>query len=251
VSNRRNKLEASYVQTMRELCGVQRSVPAAVLLQELGELPLAVEWKRQALWFCRALTALPETSIFKQAAMDDLAAAQQSNIQNWAAGLLACAKQHGMALTGVDGSMMAAADEGAIAASAAAAAALEQQEFVDMNPRTALSGGVKRTTYAAWFSRPGWAEGGEFWQLELAAPQLRAVQRLRLGSHTLPGETGRFAKMDRQDRCCLFCDSGAVRDEKHFLMECPATDVVRQRFLACLIWRCRRACVSWCGEGTE
>ena len=76
--------------------------------------------------------------------MDDLAAAQQFNMQNWAAGLLACAKQHGMALTGADGSMM-----GAIAAAAAAAAALEQQEFVDMNPRTAVSGGVKRTTYAA------------------------------------------------------------------------------------------------------
>ena len=40
----RNKLEASYTQTMRELCGVRRSVPAAVLLQELGEL--AVEWRR-------------------------------------------------------------------------------------------------------------------------------------------------------------------------------------------------------------
>ncbi len=46
-----------------------RSVPAAVLLQELGELPLAVEWKCQALRFWSALTALPETFIFKQAAM--------------------------------------------------------------------------------------------------------------------------------------------------------------------------------------
>ncbi len=58
-------------------------------------------------------------------------------MQNWAAGLLACAEQHDMALTGLDGSMMAAADEGAIAAAAAAAAALEQQEFVNMNPKTA------------------------------------------------------------------------------------------------------------------
>jgi len=107
---------------------------------------------------------------------------------------------------------------------------LEQQEFVNMNPRTALSGGVKRTTYAAWFSCPGWAQGGEFWQLELSAPQLRAVQRLRLGSHSLPVETGRFAKIDRQDRCCTFGDSGAVGDEQHLLMECPATDVVRQGF---------------------
>ncbi len=91
-----------------------RSVPAAVLLQELCELPLAVEWKCQALRCWSALTALPDTSIFKQTAMDDLAAAQQSHIRNWAAGLLACAKKHGMALTGADGSMMAAADEGVI-----------------------------------------------------------------------------------------------------------------------------------------
>ncbi len=80
-----------------------------------------------------------------------------------------------MALTGVDGSMMAAADEGAIAAAAAAAAALEQQEFVNMNPRIALSAGVKRTTYAAWFSRPGWAQGGEFWQLELSDSRVGAA----------------------------------------------------------------------------
>jgi len=226
----RNNLEASYIQTMRELCGVRRSVPAVVLLQELGELPLAVEWKRQALRFWSALTALPETSIFKQAAMDDLAAAQQSNTQNWAAGLLACAKQHGMALTGADGSMMAAADEGHRSrggcrgrAGAAGVCGHEPE---------GPSGGVKRTTYAAWFSRPGCAQGGEFWQLELSAPQLRAVQRLRLGSHSLPVETGRFAKKDRLSvtGCCTFCDTGAVGDEKHLLMECPATDVVRQRF---------------------
>ncbi len=155
--------------------------------------------------------------------MDDLAAAQQFNIQKWAAGLC---------------SMVAAADEGAIAAAAAGAASLEQQEFVDMNPRTALSSGVKRTTYAAWFSRPSWAQGGEFWQLDLSASQVRAVQRLRLGSHSLPVETGRFATIDRQDRCCTFCDSGAVGDEKHLQMECPAT-LSGSALLACLIWRCR------------
>ncbi len=36
----------------------------------------------------------------------------------------------------------------------------------------------------------------EFWQLELSAPQLRSVQRLRLGSPLLPVETGRFAKLN-------------------------------------------------------
>ncbi len=43
----------SALQMLRVLRGVRRSVPAAVLLQELGELPppVAVEWKRQALRF--------------------------------------------------------------------------------------------------------------------------------------------------------------------------------------------------------
>ncbi len=86
-----NKLEASYVQMMRELRGVRRSVPAAVLLQELSELLLAVEWKRQALRFWSALTALTETYIFKQAGMDDLAAVQQSKKQSWAFGMCAAA----------------------------------------------------------------------------------------------------------------------------------------------------------------
>ncbi len=86
-----------------------------------------------------------------------------------------------MALTGPDGSMVGAANEGAITAAAVVAAALEQQKSVDMKPRTAPSDGAKRTTYATWFARPGWAQGGEFWQLELSAPQLRAVQRLPYG----------------------------------------------------------------------
>ncbi len=87
--------------------------------------------------------------------------------------------------------------------------------------------------------------------MELSAPQQRAVQRLRLRSHSLPVETGRFAKIDRQDRCCTFCDSGAVGDKKHLLMECPATDVVRQRFSCLFDLAVRRACVGWRGEGTE
>lgn len=50
------------------------------------------------------------------------------------------------------------------------------------------------TTYAAWFLRRGWAQGGKSWQLELSAPQLRAVQRLCFGSHSLPVETGRLQR---------------------------------------------------------
>ncbi len=154
-------------------------------------------------------------------------------MQNLAAELLACAGHHGMARQAL------MQHDGSGRAGSAGVCGHEPENSTG-----------KRTTYAAWFSRPGWAQGGEFWQLELSAPQLRAVQRLRLGSHSLPVETGRFAKLDRQDRCCRFCDSGAVGDEKHLLMERPATDVVRQRF-SCLFEMAVPPCVRqlvWGGD---
>ncbi len=51
-------------------------------------------------------------------------------------------------------------------------------------------------------------------------------------------------EIDRQDRCCTFCDSGAAGDEKHVLMGFPRQTLSGRAFLACLIWRCRRACIT-------
>ncbi len=69
------------------------------------------------------------------------------------------------------------------------------------DPKDSVVGRREADDIRSMVFAPGWAQGGDFWQLELSAPQLRAVQRLRLGLHSLPVETGRFAKIDRQDRC--------------------------------------------------
>ncbi len=98
-------------------------------------------------------------------------------------------------------------------------------------------------------SRPGWAHGGEFWQLELSAPQLRAEAPLRIA---LAAGGDRQVRKDRQagpllhilwqwrDRGREACADGMSRD---FTLSGGA-------FLACLIWQCRRACVRF-GDGTE
>ncbi len=74
----------------------------------------------------------------------------------------------------------------------------------------------------------------EFWQLQLSVPQLHTVMRLRLGSHNLPIEAGTMQRppVPRQQRTCEFCDSGAVGDDQHLLMECAATDGARAAFPA-------------------
>ena len=53
-----------------------------------------------------------------------------------------------------------------------------------------------------------------------------------LGCHGLPIATGRLASaghVERADRVCLACNSGAVGDEKHMIFECTALAPLRQQ----------------------
>jgi hypothetical protein len=52
--------------------------------------------------------------------------------------------------------------------------------------------------------------------------------RFRLSSHNLKVETGRWARIDHEDRLCECGD--AVQDEHHVLLDCPKTDEARRRF---------------------
>ena len=51
---------------------------------------------------------------------------------------------------------------------------------------------------------------------------MRRFLQFRLGCHGLPVAAGRFAgaaHVDRAERVCLFCDSGAVGDERHLVFD--------------------------------
>lgn len=50
----------------------------------------------------------------------------------------------------------------------------------------------------------------------------RAITKLRVSSHQLYIETGRHLRplVPRQDRICIFCNSGEIDDEMHFLLRC-------------------------------
>ena len=58
--------------------------------------------------------------------------------------------------------------------------------------------------------------------------------QLRLGCHGLPIATGRLAgagHVDRSNRVCLACNSGAISDEMrmHMVFECTALAPLRQQ----------------------
>ena len=43
--------------------------------------------------------------------------------------------------------------------------------------------------------------------------------RLRLGSHYMPIETGRWRRIPRHDRKCTPCNT--LGDERHYIYDCP------------------------------
>ena len=58
----------------------------------------------------------------------------------------------------------------------------------------------------------------------------QSFSRLRLQSHSLKVETGRWSRIPREQRLCDRCDAGAVQDEAHVLIACTYTEPIRQRY---------------------
>ena len=53
--------------------------------------------------------------------------------------------------------------------------------------------------------------------------------RLRVMSHNLRIETGRWSKLDRERRVCR-CNNTSVQDEKHVLLHCSLSNTVRTKY---------------------
>ncbi len=64
--------------------------------------------------------------------------------------------------------------------------------------------------------------------------QLRqSLSRFRCSNHCLEVECGRHAKPEsvpRKDRVCRLCSLGAIEDEDHLLLVCPAHHDIRCKF---------------------
>ena len=56
----------------------------------------------------------------------------------------------------------------------------------------------------------------------------RAITKLRISSHRLKIETGRYLKLEVNKKLCNKCDLNKIEDEIHFLLECPSTSMDRQ-----------------------
>ena len=67
------------------------------------------------------------------------------------------------------------------------------------------------------------------YQMEIPEQIRVNITRLRLSSHNLKVETGRWSQIPREARLCT-CGSGDVQTERHIIAKCPLTLHIRQKY---------------------
>jgi hypothetical protein len=58
----------------------------------------------------------------------------------------------------------------------------------------------------------------------------KCISRIRLSSHQLAIETGRYTNTIRKNRCCRVCVN-TIEDEYHFILVCPLFAELRRKFI--------------------
>ena len=90
-------------------------------------------------------------------------------------------------------------------------------------------------TYHRWFGRPQNAACPSYWESPMGNAKLHRILRFRMGSHHLPVEEGCHFNLPRASRVCNLCNTDALGDERHMLLECPALADLRLQFSSLLL----------------
>ena len=59
----------------------------------------------------------------------------------------------------------------------------------------------------------------------------KCISKLRLSSHDLNIEKGRFERKKVEDRLCNYCNLKTIEDESHVLLVCPSYSNERIKFI--------------------
>ena len=63
-------------------------------------------------------------------------------------------------------------------------------------------------------------------------PSRKSLVKLRISSHKLRIERGRYDKIPRDERLCSLCSCNKIEDETHLLLDCPNYSSIRDRFFS-------------------
>ncbi len=225
----RSGLQHLYDHYLRTICDLRPSTPRKMMLAELGLLPLQVFWWRQALQFWNSLAALLAGSFYHTVCLDNLTDAFQGGACNMASSLASCLQSVGFDMPRVCDVVPLLDVDGVVESLTVTLQATG--DSASFCPRQAPTQGVVSCTYEQWF-RP-YSARRRYCQLPVSGRRMQRFLQFRLGCHGLPVATGRLAgpgHVDRAQRVCSCCHSGAVGDERHLVFECVALAPLRVRY---------------------
>ena len=237
---------------LRRACRVKSSIPIEVVFQELSVTPWHDFWWRQVLSFWNAMAQADSESIINIVLHDAIAIAHNGCSYGWAAQVFKCFAEHGKSSPLVAGAPVEVQpDELQLSFQMQRQAAFDA---VPLDPRSCPGPGVKLCTYRRWFSRPAHQVCPVYWEVPMSTAKLQRILRFRMGSHLLPIEQGRHLRLPRHRRVCRLCHTGALGDERHMLLECPALADLRDEYsplvaecsgvMARLVWARNQPMVS-------
>lgn len=209
-----NPVENLFSSFCKQLLGVQKQTTNVGVLLELGQIPLVILARRNAIknWV-RIITN-------ENCNKNIINSYQTSDLENlpWATNVEKKLTEIGMRdlFLAKDGNSHLKAFH----------------RMVDIFNQESLSN-IKRNdsklrTYGLLKSQPGL----ENYLIDIKSVKERtALTKIRLSNHSLMIEKGRHQKLDRNHRFCPFCPD-VVEDEIHFLLKCKTYQSLRREFLA-------------------
>ena len=248
---------------MRQSLGVAESTTTAIMMQELNRSPFMCFWLRMAAQLWNKALGRDGDDLLRMAMVDGVrlldgcSTAQKKGL--WAWHFTRCLDQLGVQWAGADEALMPIDIPGLRRTMVAKWQAFEWgaadhalscdwcvgDQAVRACPDS-FSRGYRALVYRRWFQAEEWVRK-ETWMYHLNRPrQIRAVARLRCGSHWLGVRTGQFGaggRVPRSQRVCTRCGYGRVDDEMH-LMECSCFAGLREQCQG--LGRCPRG--GWSDE---
>ena len=222
--------ERLHLSFLRRELGVRQATPNVVVLTELGERPLWLQWLRRAARLWNKLLAQPADSLTRRALDASIALAQsapggQLARQSWAGQLAAALGAIGMPLD--------LQQPATIGRKKLESAGLEHH--LAQLEKAATREGASRLQYYVQRVHGGDVGGPEEYgrapYLDVVRERARreALAQLRTGSHWGAEETGRWERIPREQRICPHCVDG-VEDVAHMLFDCPLYAPLRAQY---------------------
>ena len=199
-------LEILHRSFLKSLLGVNGTTPTQIVLSEFGQFPLSIFWQQQALKYQCRLSSSPTTRLLGLAyEMQQILSSSTPSICCW------LAKFQGRQAN-------AQVDVSSTCAKVGEVIKSMQESYL-----AAPQDGSRIGNYLRLYGNEKYA-----FQVYLSTVQnvqlRKCLSRFRCSNHCLQIEAGRRfpSNVPLASRICKMCDLGAIEDEDHFLLVCPA-----------------------------